>query len=143
MSFLLSRVRKLGPVKENKRSVATTGLNLTHLKMLFWLTAIWKLNVICKIELNSNICELINEFIENNTWRAKILSWHEHFSIHQTTWQSGARTSNVLAADWQNQTEVKNWHKFKRVLLLFFFSGLKIRVKHHSLKNKPKKSTKC
>ena len=38
-SFPLNRVKKLKPVKENKRSAATTGLNLIYLIMLFWFTA--------------------------------------------------------------------------------------------------------
>ena len=41
-SFLLNRVKKLRPVKENKRSAATIGLNQIYLNMLFWFTAIWK-----------------------------------------------------------------------------------------------------
>ena len=57
-SFLLNRVKKLRPVKENKRSAATTGLNQIYLNMPFWFTAIWKRKVkhkIAKWNLNQSL----------------------------------------------------------------------------------------
>ena len=57
-SFLLNRAKKLRPVKENKRSAATTGLNHIYLNMLFWFTAIWKRKVkhkLAKWNLNQSL----------------------------------------------------------------------------------------
>ena len=42
------------------------------------------------------------------------------------------RQSDVLAADWQSETHVKNYDNFSRAVIRFF-SGMEIPIKHPSL----------
>ena len=48
----------------------------------------------------------------------------EGFAIHLSTWRSGAKASDVSAADWRYQTQVKNYH-ISYMCCYDFFQGLK------------------
>ena len=59
----------------------------------------------------------------------------EHFTIHLLlAWQSGAKGSDVSAADWRYQGHVQNYRNFT-LIQLWLFSGLEIFVKYRSLYN--------
>ena len=71
----------------------------------------WKINVFAVI---------IGENFDTRSW----IENGKGFAIHLSTWRSGAKASDVSAADWRYQTQVKN-NRISHMCCYDFFQGLK------------------
>ena len=70
------------------------------------------------------VVDLFVAIIRENYNKRPWIEDGEGFAIHLSTWRSGAKASDVSAADWRYQTQVKNYH-ISYMCCYDFFQGLK------------------